>query len=104
MAGDSRVYVVGNNAYGSKMGNFGAGIKQVADCHSKPSGDFTIRRMMPDHATTYYFTDGGASLFDEWMQSIELGVGEMKWDADPGVISRALLGDIIEMPESLGNP
>lgn len=102
--GNSRVYVVGNNAYGSKLGNIGAGIHQVADCHSSRSGDFTEARLMPDHTTTFYFTHKGAHLYDEWMQNIANGVGEMKWDKDPGFISRLLLGDIVEIADTVGKP
>ena len=40
--GNSRVYVVGDNAFGSKMGNIGGGVKKVVDCHSHQSGDFKV--------------------------------------------------------------
>jgi hypothetical protein len=104
MSGNSRIYVVGDNAYGSRMGNIGGGIKKVVDAHDKRSGDFQVSRVMPDHATTMWLTENGARYYDEWFQSVANGVGEMKWARDPGMISRALLGDIHEIDDSVGRP
>jgi hypothetical protein len=104
MAGNSRIYVVGDNAYGSKMGNIAAGIKKVVDAHTRKSGDFTVEQVMPDMVTKLWVTPKGAEYIEEWKQNVALGVGEFKWDRDPGWVSKFLMGDIHEIDDAVGKP
>jgi hypothetical protein len=102
--GNARIYLVGDNAYGSKLGNIAGGIHNVIDAHDRRSGDFVEWVEMPD-GQKLWVTHVGARYFEEFKNQTRFTVAEMKWQMDPGGLSKFFMGDAMhEIEETIGNP